>query len=101
MLVDECSDERIPQYIDESDNKEHERCRLRIDAKDIRIEQQQIHADGLIDKVLCQVARAEAYALHPVQMVETTLFVSCSHILIVVFPTKPLQMGGCLIAKDR
>ena len=70
MFVDIGAHQGIPQHVDQADDEEHGGCMTRLQSVDVGVEEQQIHADGLIDEVLGQIARAKADALEPTELVE-------------------------------
>ncbi|CUO87292.1 Uncharacterised protein [Segatella copri] len=63
MLIYISSHQRVPEYIDQANHQEHGGSNTRIKSIDVGVEEQQIHADGLVDEVLRQVARSESDAL--------------------------------------
>ena len=69
VFVDKGTHERIPEHINNTNYEEHgtsqsgRLCCITTEHIDIGVEEQQIHADGLVDEILGQVACAEADAL--------------------------------------
>jgi nitrogen regulatory protein P-II 1 len=63
MLIYISSHQWVPEYIDQANHQEHGGSNTRIKSIDVGVEEQQIHADGLVDEVLRQVARSESDAL--------------------------------------
>ena len=78
MLVYKGAHKRIPQHIHKPHDEKHEGRGGRSEAEHVGIEQQQIHANGLIDKVLSQIARPKAYALQPIELIEAVRLVVSS-----------------------
>ncbi len=70
MLVYEGAHEGVPEHVYQTHDEKHERRGARSEAEHIGIEYQQIHANGLVDEVLRQIAGPKAYALQPVELVE-------------------------------
>ena len=52
------------------DDEEHHRSDCRVEPENVGVEEEQPHADGLVDEVLRHVPGAEAYPLEPAQLVE-------------------------------
>lgn len=70
MLIHISSHQRVPEYIDQANHQEHGGSNTRIKSIDVGVEEQQIHADGLIDQILGQVTRTETNALQPREAVK-------------------------------
>ena len=71
VLVDERSHQRIPYHVHDADYEEHDGGHFGREAVDVGVEEQQVHADGLVDQILGQVARAESDSLQPREFVES------------------------------
>ena len=60
VLVHKGAHEGVPQDVDESDHEKHGGCMCGLESEDVGVEEQQIHADGLVDEILGQIARSES-----------------------------------------
>ena len=56
MLVDKGSHERVPDHVDYTYYKEHDSGCCGIKPEDVGVEEQQIHADCLVNEILGQVS---------------------------------------------
>ena len=81
MLVDESAYERIPDDVHDSYDEKHYGRYAGIETIYIGIEEQQVHADRLVDKILGEVTRPESDALHPAKFVEA--FALCFGIIYI------------------
>lgn len=73
-LVHESADDRIPEHIHQTHDKEHCGRYSGLEAEHVGVEEQQPDAYGLVDEILRHVARAEADALEPGELVEALRF---------------------------
>ena len=65
VFVHKGSHKRIPRHVDEAHHQKHEGGYLGIETIDVGVEEQEIHANGLVDKVLGQVSTTKPDAFEP------------------------------------
>ena len=70
MLVDKGSHQGVPDDVDDTDYEKHNSGYGRVEPVDVGVEEEKIHADGLVDEVLGEVAGAKSDTLQHGELVE-------------------------------